>query len=105
MRFVRLLASPALVVACSSNEQHASYGDPDYDDPTLGVGAKCTQDAKDAECRPGLACVDGACAPAGTTASCGGCVISAECGEGLACAPNLGACPAGCEDTCDLNAL
>ncbi|MEK6608119.1 MAG: hypothetical protein AABZ30_10695, partial [Myxococcota bacterium] len=29
----------------------------------------------------------------------------AECGEGLACAPNLGACPAGCEDTCDLNAL
>lgn len=58
-----------------------------------GVGDDCSSD----ECRPGLACVDDICEPAGTQLAGEACLIQPECGDGLQCgvAPcALGLCPA-----------
>lgn len=59
----------------------------------LGVGEDCSGDKQD-DCRPGLACTNGECEPAGTLEVGAMCVIGPECGAGLNCV--VGVCaPAG----------
>src|SRR6478735_1124788 len=55
----------------------------------LGVGKHCSCSKSD-DCRPGLACVDDKCEPAGTLTVGKACVIGAECADGLNCV--LGTC-------------
>lgn len=57
------------------------------------VGEAC--DDGDRRCRPGLACVNGTCAPGRSSESGAPCTISAECKEGLYCGPERTCSPAG----------
>lgn len=47
-----------------------------------GVGGRCDESS---DCRPGLLCEGGSCAPAGSRVQDQGCLISAECSSGLVC--------------------
>lgn len=95
----------AVLIGCSESAGEG-VGVSD-DQPTgAGVGATCLQSA---ECRPGLTCASGRCAPAGTTPQGAGCRITAECAPDLYCDPARSACqPAGatpqghaCADTAE----
>lgn len=57
------------------------------------VGEACDEGAN--RCRPGLACVNGTCAPGRSSESGTPCVISAECKDGLYCGPERKCTPAG----------
>ncbi len=57
------------------------------------VGEACDDGVN--RCRPGLACVDGKCAPGRSSESGTPCVISAECKDGLYCGPERKCTPAG----------
>lgn len=60
-----------------------------------GVGEPCS-DAD--QCRPGLACNGGTCAPGRSSEAGAACVISAECKDGLFCGPMRTCAPAGSGD-------
>lgn len=57
-----------------------------------GVGEPCSGDG---DCRRGLACRSGRCAPLGETAEGQACLLSAECAAGLHCATSGACSPAG----------
>ena len=70
-----------------------------------GVGDPCESLA---DCRPGLACVEGSCQPAGDLGQGAPCELSASCSEGLYCGPLRTCDPAGnvgengaCQTTAD----
>lgn len=81
LRGVARLAGASLVwlaalSGCSSSDESSGEGT-----GSAGVGDPCTQN----ECRSGLSCSAGTCAPGGNTSFGATCVISAECKSELQC--------------------
>jgi hypothetical protein len=77
-------AALALFSACGGGGSPSTPWVPPDAGPEGGVGAACT---KPENCRSGLTCTAGLCAPSRAGAEGTACTISAECKDGLYCGP------------------
>lgn len=85
------LACMAAIVACSAGGS-GGYIPPADAGTNLGVGARCSTDG---QCRAGLVCKMGACAPSHAAPDGSPCTLSDECKDGSYCGPDRKCAPAG----------
>ena len=87
-----VLVAVAFATGCSSMKSDHPAVDSGGPLAGAGVGAVCQ---KTPECRQGLSCVSGACAPTGVAIQGAACILSAECTQGFFCSQESACVAAG----------